>query len=131
MLRDETFTCIAANGSECSSIGTITIPMTCKGKTKIFKVIVVPDIRQDIILGIDFWTEVGLQLDMRLKEWTMLETVDVVANSEVDPSSRLTPGQRSTLDNLTTKYFSRMSSGLGCTNLVEHEILTNAEPIKQ
>ncbi|KAL4702123.1 hypothetical protein ACJJTC_010654 [Scirpophaga incertulas] len=49
-----------ADGSECDTLGFMTLPITFNNVTKIIKFYVIPSIVSNIILGVDFWKAFNL-----------------------------------------------------------------------
>lgn len=125
--------CTVANGGTCSVIGQVSLPMRLREKIKIIKVLVVPELPQSLILGIDFWTEMEIIPDLHSGEWHFRSETDVrypnVAG--IQASEDLLDYQRQALDKLVAHAFEKMGNQLGCTHLVEHQIKTSSAPIKQ
>ena len=49
-----------ANGKHCTVLGEIEIPLKIESRSKLCTFIVVPDIVQEVILGLDLWELFGL-----------------------------------------------------------------------
>ncbi|KAK9688529.1 RNase H-like domain found in reverse transcriptase [Popillia japonica] len=72
----------------------------------------------------------GIIPDLRKGEWSFSScaVVDTISASE----GGISAVQRNRLDDLVEKLFRNMDPKvIGCTNLVEHTIVTHSEPIKQ
>lgn len=110
----------------------MSLPINLEGKVKILDMLVVPELSHSLILGIDFWTMMGIVPGLHRGCWSFqgndnyLPVISAIVAKEF-----LTPEQNVRLDALTTKYFDQMGNRLGCTALVAHEIITNAQPIRQ
>lgn len=61
--------CTVANGQVSYSLGVVQTPFTLQGRTRIIDVLVVPDIPQVLILGIDFWRVMGIMPNLRIDAW--------------------------------------------------------------
>lgn len=124
-------TCRVADGKQCTSLGSILVPVKLAGKIKLTSFIVVPDIPYEMILGVDFCRNMELLLDLANGRWdfsgapTFTETAAVIAESS------LTADQKKLLDQMLQRNWKRMRKTLGCTSLVAHKISTNSEPVKQ
>lgn len=127
--KSNTTNCTVANGTICECIGVIQAPVQLLHKIKIIDILVVPDLPHGIILGLDFWKQMEIVPDLKNDVWHF-SSVNVPEIATLNSSADLTPEQQKQLDALIQ---SRMSSikNLGCTNLVEHEIITDSMPIKQ
>lgn len=121
-----------ANGETCRSIGSCEVPFALRDRVKLIKVLVVPDLPHTLILGANFWREMGIVPDLRHHEWYfskephLLEMTDHLRDETV-----LTPKQEGLLKELVDRNIALMGNELGCTSLVQHVIKTNATPIKQ
>lgn len=121
--------CVVANGTNCSSIGCVSVPFKLMNKVEILDVVVVPELPHFLILGVDFWKIMQIIPDLRSDVWKFSDSCQVMS---LQTENNLTIEQSQTLNDIIDDYFSKTgSSSLGCTPLVEHEILCEAEPIKQ
>ncbi|XP_050295859.1 uncharacterized protein LOC126735794 [Anthonomus grandis grandis] len=125
--------CTVANGQQCSIKGIVTLPMRLRTRVVLMDVLVVPSLPHSLILGIDFWTRMGIIPDLNTGEWHFKDVAPYYCHetAAIQSVDTLTPTQKGTLDRLIEDVFSNMSSTLGCTNLVKLEIRTNSAPIKQ
>lgn len=126
-------TCVVANGATCNSVGEMSLPIQLKDRIRIIEVLVVPDIPQNLILGIDFWSKMEIIPDLYTGEWSFRGenhssaiNLDGIQNLET-----LLPDQRNSLNRVIEQAFANMGDKLGCTHLVEHKIHTNSPPIRQ
>lgn len=122
--------CMVADGTQCVVVGSHNVPFQVEGKIAVIEVLVMPDLPQTLILGADFWRRIGIVPDLRHGLWQFSETPQPSISSLSD-SDHLLPDQSCRLNELVEELFSGTSEKLGCTTLVEHKIVTKAEPIKQ
>lgn len=125
--------CTVANGSTCAVLGQISLPIKLRTKVKIIKVLIVPDLPQSLILGIDFWTQMEIIPDLHGGEWSFRSDISL-ANQNIagiHSTEDLPEEQRQALNKVVENAFRKMGDQLGCTHLVEHEIKTSSAPIKQ
>ena len=124
--------CSLADGKGCSVLGTLLLPITVETKTKLIEVLVIPTVSQSIILGIDFWRIMGVVPDFRRGQWPFVApSLATITADHVQSLSELSSDQQFRLYSLLDEAFLRQPTGLGCTDLVQHEIRTSAEPINQ
>lgn len=116
--------------------GLITIPITLEGRTRNLSVLVVPDLKQSLILGIDFWNKMQLVADVSNRSWNFsteepkLSTVD--GKDGIKSTELLNTTERRNLEKVVEEHFKNQGSSLGHTTLVEHIIDTgDTRPIKQ
>lgn len=141
MLKDDIpiqFT--AAGGEKLNSIGVIRLPVHFLNQTHYINAHVVPEIKNSLILGIDFWRTFGLfpkHLDVisfYKDSESGFPTDSVKKLNAVCPYEHLTDVQKCAADNLITQFhdISYEKRGLGRTSLITHSIDTgDAAPIRQ
>lgn len=120
-----------ANGSVCQSIGTIQAPVQLMNKIKLLDILIVPSMPHTIILGMDFWKQMEIVPDLKNDVWQFasLNTTEVAT---LNCTTDLTPEQQKRLNQLISYWMPSLEKQvLGCTNLIEHEIITDSAPIKQ
>lgn len=61
-------TCTVASDDTCECIGIVSVPFQLRGIVKLFDVYVVPRLRHELVLGIDFWKGMGIVPDLRRGE---------------------------------------------------------------
>ncbi|KAJ8964168.1 hypothetical protein NQ317_016442 [Molorchus minor] len=61
--------CTVANGQQVESAGECEIPFCVRDKVKLIKVLVVPEVPHTLILGTNFWRNMGIVPDLRHNEW--------------------------------------------------------------
>lgn len=124
--------CTVANGNLCEVKGYIRVPVRLRDRVRIFDILVVPTLSHSLILGIDFWCQMGIVPNLHSGEWTFClaenETAQVGALESAD---HLSTDQRHILRDVIDETFRTMGDKLGCTTMVEHVIRTNSPPIKQ
>lgn len=113
-----------ADGKVQNVSGSVVLDIEFQNITKPFEFLVVPNIKQDIICGMDFWNLFGIKISTNF------------CISEVDSNdpfvNPLTVDQKRKLDAAIAAFPSSDIEGLGCTDLIEHHIDTGeATPIKQ
>lgn len=128
--REDETVCVVANGTRCISIGSVHLPIALQNKLRVLPILIVPSISQDLILGMDFWLTMKIQPNLMNGTWSFSDSV-TCRESTNQHLTELLPAQRHALQQLRDKYFKLMGNRLGCTDLVKHEILTSASPIKQ
>lgn len=124
--------CTIANDSSCQCLGIASVPVKVKDVVKLIDVYVVPELRHELILGIDFWIKLGIVPDMRRGQWYF--SSELLVNSEValiNCEADLSEEQQEKLNNVVRDYFNKIGDRLGCTSMVKHKIITDSEPIKQ
>ncbi|XP_023312215.1 uncharacterized protein LOC111692437 [Anoplophora glabripennis] len=124
--------CTIANGQSVASIGECDVPMCVRGKVKLVKVLVVPQLPHALILGTNFWKAMGIVPDLRRNEWHFSD--QPICLDEVDHlrgKTTLTELQEACLQAVVRRNKHLMGESLGCTDLVEHVIVTKSPPIKQ
>lgn len=139
-------TVTTADGQQQRVIGSVNLPITLKNKTKFLNFLIVPCIKHNIILGVDFCRLFNLNLNFANESW---ETPMGFKLNETSPncldSKNLTNStcslvaecnlnelQRQKLDAVIEKFKELDSCPLGLTHLCEHKIeLTDDEPFKQ
>lgn len=124
--------CTVANGQTCRSIGIVEIPFQVENQIKIVRTLVIPELEHYLILGADFWRKMGIVPDLRRGNWKFSKEDCVIINTiTLKSKNELTCEQLHILNNLVEESFIAMGDKLGCTSLMEHEITTDASPIKQ
>lgn len=126
-----------ADGQRHSVSGFVNIPITLEGRTKNLPVIVVPSLKQSIILGVDFWDAMHLITDMHNRTWEFSRNKNQICSLAIKEGimskNNLSEEQKKRLDMLVDKHFPEKEDlTIGQTNLVRHTIETgDAKPIKQ
>lgn len=126
-----------AGGQRHSINGKVNLPITLEGRTKELSALVVPSLKQDIILGIDFWNAMHIVTDMYHGTWEFSKPTrkicSIQAKEGILSRNNLTKEQEERLKELVQQHFPEgQEQTLGLTNLVTHSIETgDAKPIKQ
>ena len=109
----------------------INIPIEIENRLKIFEVLYIPDIPHALILGQDFWREMGLVVDLNKNSYDFSEEDTLEHLAMLHPQSQLSGVQKEELDKFIEDEILSQKEALGCTSLVSHKIKCNAEPIKK
>lgn len=129
----DTTTCTVANGDSCEVLGRLAVPIRLCDRVKIVDVLVVPSLPHQIILGMDFWIQMGIVPDLFTDQWHFRQesNTEYPPIAAIQPRESLTKEQQKSLDEVIQEAFLKMGDRIGCTNMVEHVITTNSPPIKQ
>ncbi|GLV46543.1 hypothetical protein CBL_12126 [Carabus blaptoides fortunei] len=111
--RNSAIDCIVANGSRCHCSGSITVPITFNDKTQVMDILIVPTVKQDLVLGVDFWAQREIHLNVGQGEWTILESVTLESHTTSDSCEYLTGEQKMRLDESITTHFTKIKPTLG------------------
>lgn len=130
-LYPSNISCTVANGEVCQGLGTLMMPVALMKKLILIKVLVVPALSHQLILGADFFREMAVVPDLRRDEWYFGKDNVIPQMCGISDITELAAEQQHRLKTFLNEQFGRMGDSLGVTNLVEHEILTDAKPIKQ
>lgn len=129
-----------ASGESLDSIGMLSIPINFQNQTHIINAHVVPEIKNCLILGIDFWRIFNLfpkhlnSILFRKDSDSMLASDSVSTSTTLCPYEHLSAHQKITADHIISKFrdISYEERGLGRTKLITHRIDTgDATPIRQ
>ncbi|KAJ8973783.1 hypothetical protein NQ317_006507 [Molorchus minor] len=106
-----------ANGNMCECIGVLRTPVKLQDVEKIIDILVVPDLSHTLILGIDFWSRMGIVPNISSNEWTfaLAETIDIDSVESLKPRSSLTREESAILDKLVDDTFASMGDHLDRT----------------
>lgn len=130
--KSEMAKCTVANGEECLVSGCVSLPMTLEHRTVLLSVLVVPSLPHELILGVDFWSQMKIVPDLFSDTWCFRKEEGEPARINVIQTvEHLKPGEKKELEKFIEGVFRDMPEGIGCTNVVEHEIRTTSPPIKQ
>jgi hypothetical protein len=94
----------------------------------IFEVLLVPEVRHEMILGVDFWAGMGIVPNLRHLTWEFTDSPNKACSSQQITSlvtrDDLSSEQRSRLKSCVNVYFdSTRDSPLGGTDLISHKIV--------
>lgn len=137
--QGQIITVTAAGGQSMSSIGYMNLPIKFEDTLHVIKAFVVPDIKIDLVLGIDFWHQFQI-FPKHLTSITFSNTIISNASLNMDKPSflqaydHLSTSEKLVADNIITQFkdISAESKGLGETKLITHRIDTgDALPIRQ
>lgn len=119
------FSISVASGKSHEAIGAVDIPYTVNNITQIVPTLIVPEIKRDLILGIDFWKK----FKILPRVWVEMITTDDVLDRVERP---LTATETETFLSILRKFPISKDNTIGKTRLLEHVIDTGeAKPIKQ
>ena len=115
-----------ADGNNQVIIGRVNIPVTYKNSTENILFYLVPNLDQEIYLGINFWKTFKIATNI-------VSTVSIPEkNGDLSNEHQLLPEQKSRLDAVKQRFLDFERHGLGKTTLAEHVIDTgDALPVKQ
>lgn len=63
--KSQQISCRVANDAECTCIGSAVVPIRLRDVVKILEIFVFPNLRHTLVLGIDFWSRMGIVPDVR------------------------------------------------------------------
>jgi hypothetical protein len=125
------------SASETACIGAVNVPVTLEGRVGVLEVLVVPEVRHEMILGIDFWTEMGIVPNLLELTWEFADpSIDAGNRPQVGniiTKDDLSANRRSRLEKCVERYFDGTKDPLlGCTALISHRItlLEDAKPLR-
>lgn len=126
-------TCRVANDEECECLGIVSAPVRLKNVVKVIDFYVLPRLRHSLVLGIDFWSKMGIVPNIRSGEWHFAKDEPTTPQlNQIQSESDLTPEQKVRLNVVVDDYFRSIPSDvIGCTHCVKHSIVTHSPPIKQ
>ena len=116
-----------ADSTEVVCFGSIELEVLFKNVKQKIIFFVVPNLNQDIILGVDFWKKFNVAP-------SIISQIDVIESPETPPNTHLLSyDQKSNLEIVKSLFPSYEREGLGKTSLMEYEIELepHARPIKQ
>lgn len=120
-----------ANGETCDSYGECQVPFVIREKLKLVTVLVVIDLSHVLVLGANFWKQMGIVPDLRRNEWHFSRQEELAELNQIRDATVLTVDEEHKLKVLIGKYKDVMNNKLGCTTEAEHVIQTHSQPIKQ
>lgn len=130
---------LAAGGQNMTALGYMTLPFTFQNKCHAMNVHIVPEVQNELILGMDFWRTFEL-FPGHLEDIILSHTDDCqLANVSLDDKhlhayEYLSVTQREIADNMIAQFrdISYEERGLGRTSLITHTIDTgDTPPIRQ
>lgn len=129
---------IAAGGQKLQSVGSMNLPIHFEDQFHIIEALVVPEVENNLILGIDFWRK--FHICPKYLNSVNICTVNDNLTSFHDPKAHLQDyetldeSQRVMADNVISQFeqISSKVKGLGNTHLITHRIDTgDTQPIRQ
>jgi hypothetical protein len=118
-----------ADGANHTVLGYVDIPFYYNEKLQVLPTLMVPSIKQKLILGMDFWKAFDIRPEIHeINEVVGEETVS--QSEDEEPEHTLTETQRNQLNEAIKKFKVADDVTLGYTHLLEHTINTaNATPV--
>lgn len=121
-----------ADGSVHCAVGGVSTPVILRGEEKFIKFLIIPNLSQNLYLGVDFVRTFGLVKDLFDESKVGINSLSNSVLGIDDNFHVLNATQRKSLERAIQSFPSYSSEGLGRTSLVIHVIDTsNAKPIKQ
>lgn len=119
-----------ADGAPQEIVGNVSVPIEFGNKTRTIRLFIVPSLKQELYLGIDFWRSFGIA-PMMINELSATEA-NTVSPIDTEPKHVLTEIDQRRLDKVRAEFPSYTDRGLGRTSLVKHVIdVGDNKPIKQ
>lgn len=122
-----------ASEQECPILGSIDIHFWLADRVFLVSALVIPAIKHELILEVDFWTQMGIVPNLQKNYWTFFNSDPEISTelATITPRTILSSSQEQQLHLFTTNCFEKMGHSLGCAKNIKHKIIiTNPEPIK-
>lgn len=117
-----------ADGRQLEIVGSVMLPSNISGSFVVWEFIVVPAIKHDLILGVDFFNKHKAIADFGQK-LLIIPPPDIQVDEVIVSRDHLTEEQTEKMDSLVGKFKPRLGKpGVGCTDRVEHKIDTGDSP---
>lgn len=124
-----------ADGTRHTVNSVVYIPIESFGKYKVIKCHVLNQLNHEIILGMNFFEQFGLEINCGCDHTDILSSEDIAEFSTPNPvisRDELTPVQKTSLDLIIQEMREQLGTGIGRTHLIEHHIETeNHLPVCQ
>lgn len=129
-----------ADGKSHAINGFLSIDIEYKTVVKKIKLYIIPSIKQELILGVDFWKIFNLapniigsvSADNSIAHEKSNDIAWSQDKTSVDATRLLTKGQRQQLEAVKSLFPNFKTQGLGRTTLLNHDIdVSDAKPVKQ
>lgn len=132
---DRLFNVSAADGRSLNVVGYVYLPLTIGSQTLNLKVLVVPSLCHELILGIDALKMFGFTIDYLNSRYFLHESEkqDICTINTITSFENLSSYQKQSLENIINLFKGLSSKDkLGLTNLISHHIDTGtAKPFRQ
>jgi transposase InsO family protein len=117
-----------ADGTIQEVQGIVHLPVTVNETSKMLKVLVLPTVKNSLILGTDFCKQFGITMNFLTSTWNnQLSTINVIKDR-----NELSTLENQKLEEVIAKYEELGNQKLGRTTLITHSIDTgDAKPVKQ
>lgn len=121
-----------ADGKEHATVGSVTTVISFRGKSEKQTFLIIPNLNQNLYLGIDFVKSFGLGSDLFCENISVLGNTNGGEENFDDNVHVLSIGEKLKLDEAIGAFPSYAKKGLGRTTLVTHSIDTSDnKPVKQ
>lgn len=140
LIEEDSLTVTAAGGQTLQSIGYINLPISFENQFHILKAFVIPGIKPNLVLGIDFWRKFQLcpkYINSIVTDSNKLHcefSLNASHQTYVQGYGSLDESQKQLADNVIKQFedISAERKGLGITSLITHHIDTgDSKPIRQ
>ena len=118
----------AAGGQQYRILGYLDTNINYKNTIKLVRLYIIPELKQDLYLGIDFWHSFGLTNRIFGNITGEIEELNQACDEHI-----LTHDQKQILTKMVSLFPDFLKEGLGKTTVLEHkiEVLPGTKPIKQ
>lgn len=121
-----------ADGKPHLAVGCVTTSVSFRGQTRDITFLIIPNLTQNVYLGVDFVREFGLANDLFSENRSMTSALGVDEIGMNEDTHNLDKDQQNVLNAAISAFPSYSKEGLGRTSLVTHTIDTGeSKPIKQ
>lgn len=141
LILDDCISVTAAGGQILQSIGYIHIPITFENQLRTLKAFVIPKIRSNLILGVDFWRKfllcpkyISSIVESHDQTYVSNNEMQAPKDTFIQGYANLDDEQKQLADDVIKQYdeISFERKGLGLTNVISHHIDTgDSKPIRQ
>ncbi|CAH2219366.1 jg1518, partial [Pararge aegeria aegeria] len=138
LVKENCISVTTAGGQQLQSIGFINVPISFEDQFHILKALVIPEMKPNLILGIDFWRKFKLCpkyiSSVLMADININPTADASHQTFIQGYSNLSEAEKQLADNVVKQYndISSQNKGLGVTSLITHHIDTgDSKPIRQ
>ncbi|GLV33567.1 hypothetical protein CBL_20282, partial [Carabus blaptoides fortunei] len=108
--------CVVADGTSCTCLGTIDIPIQLEHQTRIISALVVPSFPGEFILGVDFWLSMNIVPDLNQGTWCRVKSSEITCDDR-RAIENITENQNIALNRLVERFSNLIGNKIGCTNL--------------
>lgn len=105
-------------------------PIKLQDKVGVTDAYIMPTLQPSILLGIDFWSIMGILPDFKTIKWHFSDSKEVELFAVLD-REQLSSAEVKLLNKVVDAYLKNSDEKIGCTKLVQHVIRPFSPPIKQ